>query len=149
MGGMLKPVPLIALVLLQIMAIGPQMIAQTGAALILFEASSPGEGEGVYIMDADGINQRRLNITTGKGRAPAWSRDDCKILFWNEIRKPGEKSIQTGIYVLNADGLDQKPVIDDMDAYMEQELTNQENKCQTALKRRSSSAGLSATPPNP
>jgi Tol biopolymer transport system component len=122
MSGMLKPVSLITLVLLQILSIGPQMIAETGASPILFEASSPGEGEGVYIMDANGNNQRKLNITTGKGRAPTWSRDGCRILFWNEIRKPGEKSIQTGIYVMNADGSGQRPVIGNVDAHMEQDL---------------------------
>jgi hypothetical protein len=42
---MLKPMPLIVLVLLQILTIGPQMIAQTRAAAILSEASSPVEGE--------------------------------------------------------------------------------------------------------
>jgi Tol biopolymer transport system component len=121
-GKTLKHIPLIIFALLQVMGIGPKAMAQTDAAPILFEASKPGEGEGLYVMDADGSNQRRLSVENGAGRAPVWSSDGCKIVFWHETRKPGEKPTKTGIHIMSADGSDQKPVIDDVSAEMEQDL---------------------------
>jgi Tol biopolymer transport system component len=94
---------LFIIVLLSIMAMGLQTRAQTVDAPILFQSN------GIHIMDADGSNQKKLY--TGEAIAPAWSRDGCKIIFLRAIRKPGGKSVQAGISVMNVDGANDRPVI--------------------------------------
>jgi TolB protein len=108
------------LALLPIMTTSPQASAQTGSQ-ILFEGGQ-GTQWGIFVMDADGRNQTQLDIRTGVGIAPTWSRDGCRIVFWHETRSTDNKLIRTGIYVMNANGSNQKPLIDNVNAGMEQDL---------------------------
>lgn len=68
------------------------------------------EGESdILVMNADGTNPRNLTGADGADEyAPVWSPDGRKIAFWRVGRPPGELSEVDGIYVMNADGTDQR-----------------------------------------
>jgi Tol biopolymer transport system component len=108
----------VILALLQIMAASPQGYTQTKSR-ILFES---GNREAIFIIDSDGTNQTKLDIAAGRGWAPVRSRDGCRIVFWHETRNTDNKLIRTGIYVMNANGSSQKPLIDNVGAGTEQDL---------------------------
>ena len=56
----------------------------------------------LYLMNADGSNQRRLTRNAASESGPAWSPDGRMIAF---TRRPGEHwSYDDDIYVINADG---------------------------------------------
>lgn len=57
----------------------------------------------IYVMDADGSNQRRLNHAPGRDAHPSWSPDGSKIYFQSP-----RSDAQPQIYVMNADGAQQK-----------------------------------------
>ena len=68
------------------------------------EPSPPGVCGGhcnweIYTMNADGTGQTRLTFNSAEDLAPTWSPDGSKIAF---------NSAQNGIYVMNADGSDQR-----------------------------------------
>src|SRR6266540_2400124 len=61
----------------------------------------------VYVMNADGSDQRRITTGPRNDSAPSWSSDVSKIAYTS-----GDNST-TRIYVMNADGSDQDVVGDD------------------------------------
>jgi TolB protein len=67
-----------------------------------FEECSP-SGE-IYVMDADGSDQRRLTRTEADDRAPAWSPDGRFIAFVSDRSSP--RRHENEIYVMKADGGD-------------------------------------------
>ncbi len=67
---------------------------------IAFVSDRDGNPE-IYVMDADGSNQRRLTTDSADDRVPAWSPDGTKIAF--SSRRDGNWEI----YVMNADGTGQ------------------------------------------
>jgi Tol biopolymer transport system component len=56
----------------------------------------------VYVMNADGIEQRRLTRTPRDDFVPAWSPDGRKIAFLS--KRDGNPEI----YVMNTDGSEQR-----------------------------------------
>jgi TolB protein len=59
------------------------------------------EAAEIFVIDADGRNERRLTHARGEDTAPAWSPDGRRIAFVSE--RAG-----TDIYVMNADGSNQR-----------------------------------------
>jgi Tol biopolymer transport system component len=57
----------------------------------------------VYVMDADGSNQKNLTETRGKDADPAWSPDGKKIAFASNRSGGGYR-----VYVMDADGANVK-----------------------------------------
>jgi TolB protein len=58
--------------------------------------------DGIQVMNADGSGQRRLTSDTGFESNPAWSPDGRRIAF------TGGRDGNAGIYVINADGTEQR-----------------------------------------
>jgi Tol biopolymer transport system component len=80
---------------------------------IVFGRSNFHEGQGrfdgrgeIHVMNADGSNQTRLT-TSRNDNFPAWSPDGTKIAFSQDLFSSHSHS---GIYVMNADGSDQRIV---------------------------------------
>jgi Tol biopolymer transport system component len=71
---------------------------------ILFSSNRDGNYE-IYVMDADGSNQKRLTNNPANDSEPAWSSDRKKIVF---VSDRGGTEGKYKIYVMNADGTDQK-----------------------------------------
>jgi Tol biopolymer transport system component len=62
-------------------------------------------GSAIYIVDADGKNQRRLSPTPGFDATPSWSPDGTRIIYTRiaGLIMPGQVP-KTEIHVMNADG---------------------------------------------
>ena len=61
-----------------------------------------GGNDDIYLMDADGKNQRNLTNHPGFDYSPAWSPDGRRIAFYSQ-RPEG-----SGLYVMDADGKNQR-----------------------------------------
>jgi TolB protein len=57
---------------------------------------------GIYVMNADGSNPRRLTPAAWEAQYPDWSRDGRKVVF------TGVKNLDFDLYVMSADGSDLK-----------------------------------------
>ena len=72
---------------------------------IAFVSDRDGDWE-IYVMNADGTDQRRLTRSPGTDRAPAWSPDGSRIAF--ESDRGGDFDI----YVIGSDGGDERVLVD-------------------------------------
>ena len=102
---------LIPLILTVVVALGlaPLMAVVDAQARIAFVSKRDGNFE-IYVMDADGVNPRRLTNNPAKDLAPSWSPDGKRIAFISERdghpdRNPGWFTSE--IYVMDADGSNQ------------------------------------------
>ena len=92
------------------LSLTPLMAVVDAQARIAFVSKRDGNFE-IYVMDADGVNQRRLTDNPAKDLAPSWSPDGRRIAFISERdghahrRIPGRFTSE--IYVMNADGNNQ------------------------------------------
>ena len=82
------------------------MVWVDAQAQIAFVSRRDGNAE-IYVMDADGTNQRRLTNNRANDRSPAWSPDGRRIAFVSE--RDGHVHVRHGwptseIYVMDADG---------------------------------------------
>ena len=62
-------------------------------------------------MNADGSHQRNLTRNDGRDAWPVWSPDGQRIAFMSQ------RDRNDGIYVMNADGSDQRKVLDSEDGF--------------------------------
>ena len=58
-----------------------------------------GEYHDIYVMNADGTNQRKLSSTAYQNQDPVWSSDGKKLAYMNEI-----VNVTSIIYTVNVDG---------------------------------------------
>ena len=76
---------------------------------IVFEAGNANGSSGIYVMDADGGNARRLTLDGTSAGSPDWSPDGSRIVFvsgpWDPAKEQG-----TQIWIMNADGSDPHPI---------------------------------------
>lgn len=68
---------------------------------IAYDSNAESEGYGVWIMDSDGRNKRRI----GLGRSADWSPDGSKFVYEDG---PGPTSAETQIWVAGIDGTNKK-----------------------------------------
>jgi Tol biopolymer transport system component len=78
-------------------AVALPALSGSGGGRIVFASTRDGNKE-IYVMNADGTDQRRLTQTTATDTKPSWSPDGTQIAF--ESNRDGN----WGIYVMNADG---------------------------------------------
>ena len=86
----------------------PLMVAVDAQGQIAFSSHRDGNYE-IYVMDADGGNQRRLTNNPAWDGSPSWSPDGKRVVF--ESRRDGHamNGIPTAeIYVMDADGGNQQ-----------------------------------------
>jgi Tol biopolymer transport system component len=85
--------------------------AEAGSAtenLIAFTSDRDGNSE-IYVMNADGTEQRRLTESEGNDHSPVWSPDGRRIAFVSTRDKNDEVPLKNDeIYSMNADGSDQQ-----------------------------------------
>ena len=87
------------LILASVVVLGltPLMVSAAPQAQIAFSSERDGNKE-IYVMDADGRNQRRLTKNRHQDWEPSWSPDGKRIVFASP--RAGNKKI----YVMNANG---------------------------------------------
>jgi TolB protein len=77
---------------------------------VAFEAVPPGEHEPeIFVMNADGTGVTQLTNTPGRNAWPDWFPNGKQIAFTSEREGPPE------IWLMNADGSDQHPLIANFD----------------------------------
>ncbi|MBU0492365.1 MAG: VCBS repeat-containing protein [Chloroflexi bacterium] len=74
---------------------------------IAFSSNRDGQFE-IYVMDADGTNQRRLTDSDLDDYFPAWSPDGKQIAFFS-VKRPGQRQ---DVCVVNADGTGGRKLMD-------------------------------------
>jgi len=79
-----------------------------GASLIAFESDRDGSFQ-IYVMNADGTDQRRLTRNATGGMSPAWSPDGTRIAFHRPCSYGNDRHDSAHeIFVMNADGSRQR-----------------------------------------
>ena len=94
-----------------VLVLTPLMVDADPQAQIAFASDRDGNFE-IYVMDADGKNQRRLTNSRHDDRSPSWSPDGQRIAFTSSSKNKngvgGHPPIVVGelphIYVMDADG---------------------------------------------
>src|SRR5262249_44823921 len=66
---------------------------------------------GLYVMDADGKNQRRLSEKGHRDEIPAWSPDGRRIAFTN-LRDDGKGSVALDIHVIDLSGRNEARIVE-------------------------------------
>ena len=77
------------------------------------EAVRDGGNEDIYVMDADGNNQRNIRPSLARDMHPCWSADGTQIVFASVVSsipgvRPKPRASYIDIYVMNSDGSDMK-----------------------------------------
>ena len=89
-----------------VLGLTPLMVCVDAQARIAFVSERDGNPE-IYVMDADGANQRRLTNNPHDDWSPSWSPDGKRIVFFSD--RDGHVHAKHGwftfeIYVIDADG---------------------------------------------
>ena len=84
-----------------VLGLTPLMVVVEAQAQIAFLSRRDGDAE-IYVVDADGGNQRNLTNNRHDDYQPSWSPDGKRIVFVSVRDGNGE------IYVMNADGKNQQ-----------------------------------------
>ena len=100
------------LILTIVVALGltPLMVAIDAQAQIAFVSKRDGNWE-IYVMDAHGVNPRRLTNNPAKDLSPSWSPDGKRIAFISDRDghvPEGRVFHNSEIYVMDADGGNQQ-----------------------------------------
>ena len=82
-----------------------QGVASGLEGTIVFESQRNGYWD-VFVMNADGTDQRQLTDNTSEDRSPSWSPDGTRIVF------NSDRDGYWDVFVMNADGTDQRQLTD-------------------------------------
>jgi len=75
---------------------------------IAFKSYRDGDWE-IYVMNSDGTAQNRLTRSPGEDSWPSWSPNGTQLAFLSQRDSSGDLGLPA-IYVMNQDGLGQKPL---------------------------------------
>ena len=89
-----------------VLGLTPLMVTVEAQAQIAFSSDRDGNYE-IYVMNADGKNQRRLTNNGFYNTDPSWSPDGTRIAFVSE-REGNFAGKRKHIYVMDADGKNQR-----------------------------------------
>jgi TolB protein len=84
----------------------PLLSLSGSGGVIAFTSERDGDAE-IYVMNADGSDQRRLTFDPAYDAWPTWSPDGSQIAFTSD------RGGSPGIYLMDADGGNVRPVTDD------------------------------------
>ena len=74
-----------------------------GYSQIAFASDRTGKPQ-IYVMNADGTNQRQVTIMPNGACQPGWSPDGARLIFISPCLKRGNQYPESKIYISNADG---------------------------------------------
>ena len=98
-----------------VLGLAPPMVCVDAQAQIAFVSARDGNRQ-IYVMDADGKNQRRLTNNVWDDWFPSWSPDGERIVF--NSRRDGnfrnDFGITDEIYVMDADGSNQQRLTENL-----------------------------------
>ena len=98
-----------------VLGLAPPMVCVDAQAQIAFVSARDGNWQ-IYVMDADGKNQRRLTNNVWEDWFPSWSPDGERIVF--NSRRDGnfrnDFGITDEIYVMDADGSNQQRLTENL-----------------------------------
>ena len=87
-----------------VLVLAPLMVVVDAQAQITFMSHRDGNWE-IYVMDADGGNQRNLSNNPDDDLSPSWSPDGKRIAF---VSERNDRDWNRQIYVMDADGDNQR-----------------------------------------
>jgi eukaryotic-like serine/threonine-protein kinase len=80
-----------------------------GLGTVAFASNRSGIPQ-IYLMDADGTNQRAITTESDGGCQPDWSPDGTQIVYISPCMLKGTDYPGSNLFIMNADGTDKQPL---------------------------------------
>lgn len=89
----------------------PMLVCPDGTAELAFVANTVEGAMDIFVVSADGQNERQLTANTGDDFAVSWSPDGARLAFTST------RDVISQLYVMNADGSDIVPLTADQESH--------------------------------